>query len=107
MPPGAPLPAFPEEDLPQFPVHDAEALAALLVQVAAKLEDMIGARTQSVGDLNEFEGTVADLYREDLDAHAAGVADVVEQFRSTASRLRGAISDHEEARSHMITLATG
>jgi hypothetical protein len=94
---------FPEEDLPQFPVVAAEALATLLDQLATNLEDAIAARSQAGNNLPEFEGTVADQYRTDLGNHEGDVADVVERFRSTAGRLRDAVIEHQEDRQRMLT----
>jgi hypothetical protein len=42
---------FPEEDLPQFPVAAAEALAALLDQLATNLGDATARRSEAGNNL--------------------------------------------------------
>lgn len=97
---------FPEEDLPQFPVAAAEALAALLDQLATNLGDATARRSEAGNNLPEFEGTVADQYRTDLGTHEGDVTEVIERFRTTAGRLRDAVEDHRDARQRMLTGAT-
>lgn len=99
--------SFPEEDLPQFPAHLAESLADQLVDLASKLEHAVEARARAGSDLPEFQGRVADQFREDLDRHVGAAADLVERFRLTAGRLRDAVGEHWEARRRMIALGTG
>jgi hypothetical protein len=94
---------FPEEDLSQFPVVAAEALAALLDQLATNLDDATAARSQAGSNLGEFEGTVADQYRTDLGTHEGEVTEVIERFRTTAGRLRDAVEDHRDDRQRMLT----
>jgi hypothetical protein len=97
---------FPEEDLPQFPVVAAEALAALLEQLATYLDDATAARSRAGNDLPEFEGTVADQYRTALGNHGGEVTEVIERFRTTAGRLRDAVEDHYDDRQQMLTGAS-
>jgi hypothetical protein len=92
------------QDLPQFPVDAAETLAAELDRLAGKLEDMAQARVSAGTNLPEFQGNVADQFREDLDAHADDIADVVARFRTTAGRLRDAISEHNEDKRQAVAL---
>ena len=97
----------PEEDLPQFPVAAAEALAAELDRLAAQLEAAAEARVRAGSDLPEFQGAVADRYRVDLDAHGRAARDVVDQFRRTAGRLRDAVEEHRHYRRHVLSLVSG
>lgn len=99
--------AFPEEDLPQFPVAAAESLAGELDRLAGKLEEMIEARATAGETLTEFEGAVADQFREDLAAHEGDVGDIIERFRRTAGNLRDAVEEHDRARSEMMALGSG
>jgi hypothetical protein len=91
-------------DLPQFPVNIAETLAAELDRVAGKLDDMAQARLSAGTNLPEFQGNVADQFRDDLNAHAGDIADVTARFRTTAGRLRDAISEHNEAKRQAVAL---
>jgi hypothetical protein len=97
---------LPEEDLPQFPVAAAEALAGELDRIADALEQMIDARGRAGRDLPEFRGGVADQFRLDLDTHARDVAGVLDELRGTASRLRSAIDDHRTDRRRLLALVT-
>jgi hypothetical protein len=86
-------PPDPTQGQPQFPIAAAEDLASTLVQLAAKLEQAIGARARAGTSWPEFQGTVASEYREDLQSHVGAVHDVIEQFRRTAGALRDAARD--------------
>jgi hypothetical protein len=97
----------PEEDLPQFPVAAAEALAAELDRLAGQLEAAVEARVRAGSDLPEFRGAVADQFRADLDAHGRAASDVVDQFRQTAGRLRDAVEEHRQYRRHVLSLVSG
>jgi hypothetical protein len=97
---------FPEEDMPQFPVGAARALAGELDSVANDLESMIEARAGAAGGLTEFQGGVADQFRSDLNLHELAVAGVVEDLRLAAGRLRGAIDDHHAERRRILTTLT-
>lgn len=96
---------FPEEDLPQFPVHAAEALADQLDDLATKLENAIEARARAGNNLPEFQGTVAEQFREDLGRHEGDIGDIVERFRRTARRLRDAVEEHSESRQRLMSMA--
>jgi hypothetical protein len=91
-------------DLPQFPVNAAETLAAELDRLAGKLDDMAEARVSAGTNLPEFQGNIADQFREDLNAHAGDIADVAARFRTTAGRLRDAISEHNEDKRQAVAL---
>jgi hypothetical protein len=91
-------------DLPQFPVGAAEALAAELDHVAGKLDHMAEIRVSAGANLPEFQGNVADQFREDLNAHGRDIADVVERFRTTAGRLRDAITAHNEDKRQAVAM---
>jgi hypothetical protein len=91
-------------DLPQFPVNAAESLAAELDWVAGKLDDMAEARVRAGTNLPEFQGNVADQFREDVNAHARDIADVVARFRTTAGSLRDAVSEHNEDKRQAVAM---
>jgi chromosome segregation ATPase len=82
---------------PVFPVGAAEELDRVLGYVATKLEQAKTARTLAERDLTEFEGGVAEQYREDLRRHVGHLDDTIEQIRRTIGLLRDAIEDHEAA----------
>jgi hypothetical protein len=94
--------ALPEEDLPQFPVGAAEALADELDELATKLAQAAEARATAGADLPEFQGAVAAQFRLDLQAHTTAAGDVVARFRQTAGALRDAVEEHRAARRQIL-----
>ena len=84
-------------DAPEFPVDAAEDLDVQLIDLAAKLEQAKTARTRAERDLTEFEGGVAQQYREDLRRHAGHLDDTIEQVHRIVGLLRDALQDHEAA----------
>lgn len=98
---------LPQEDLPQFPVAAAEALAAELDELATKLAQAAEARATAGADLPEFQGAVAVQYRLDLQANTTAVGDVVARFRLTAGALRDAVDEHHAARRQILATAGG
>jgi len=96
---------LPEDDLPQFPVGAAEALADELDGLATTLAQAAEARSAAGADLPEFQGAVATQYRLDLQANGTAVADVVARFRLTAGALRDAVDEHHAARERILATA--
>jgi chromosome segregation ATPase len=92
-----PSPSPLDPDAPEFPTWAANELATELDRLAAKLEEAKTARTGAERSLTEFEGGVAEQYREDLRRHVGHLDDTVEQFRRTSGQLRDAIREHEAA----------
>jgi hypothetical protein len=84
-------------DAPEFPVEAAENLDVQLINLAAKLELAKDARTRAERDLTEFEGGVAEQYREDLRRHVGHLDDTIELIHRTISLLRDTIREHEAA----------
>ncbi|HEY7072564.1 MAG TPA: hypothetical protein VH479_20720 [Acidimicrobiales bacterium] len=82
---------------PEFPVEVAEDLDVQLINLAAKLELARSARTRAERDLTEFEGPVAEQYRDDLRRHAGHLNDTIEQIQRVVGVLRDAVRDHEAA----------
>lgn len=89
---------------PAFPVDIAEDLDVQLIDLAAKLEQAKTARSRAERDLTEFEGGVAEQYREDLRRHVGHIDATIEQVHRVVGQLRDALRDHEIALQHHARL---